>query len=347
MNADQRRFLLVLVLICVHLRSSAVSFAGEIQGVSLAHLHRNGFGYGSDECRKQLEAIKSIGANWVALNDFAYMKAVDQPNLRFGGDRTMGESTIVKCIEDAHALGLKVLVKPHIWSHQFHGNGKWHGDIKFTNEADWDQWFGQYTEYVLFHARIAQKTKADMLCIGVEYEGTSIPQEGRWRKLIAEVRKVYSGPLTYASAYGEWPHIKWWDAVDYIGIDAYFPLASKPNASDAEIRAGWNHVYGFIEPFARKWNKPLIFTEIGYSASSRGALEPWSYDVVDPDPAFQANLYRIALEECSKRDFMAGVFVWKWFTSDQFRKIEGRDPFAMQDREQVLEALREKWIEGK
>jgi hypothetical protein len=212
-----------------------------------------------------------------------------------------------------------------------------------TSEDDWDEWFRQYTEYVLLHARIAQQTKAEMLCIGVEYEGTSATQEARWRKLIADVKQVYTGPITYAAAFGEWPHIKWWDAVDYIGIDAYFPVAAKPSASDAEIRAGWAHVYGFLEPFVRKWNKPLLFTELGYSASANAALEPWSYEIVDPDPAYQARLYQIALEECAKRDYMAGVFVWKWFTSDQFRKIEGRDPFAMQDRPEVLDVLREGW----
>jgi hypothetical protein len=321
-----------------------VASAGDIRGVSLAHLHREGFGYGSDECRRQLEAIKSVGANWIALNDFAFMRSVTEPNIRFGRDRSMTEQHIIRCIEDAHSLGLKVLIKPHIWSHQFMNNNKWHGDIKMASEADWDQWFAQYTDYVMFHARIAQKTNAGMLCIGVEYEGTTGSQEARWRTLIQQVRTVYRGPLTYAAAYGEWPKIKWWDAVDYVGIDAYFPVASKASASEADIRAGWGHIFGFLEPFAREVKKPIIFTEIGYSASAKAALEPWAYHEVDPDPAYQALLYRVGLEETAKRDYMAGVFVWKWFTSDQYRRMEGRDVFAMQDRELVLAVLRTRWL---
>jgi hypothetical protein len=311
--------------------------------VSLAHLHRGGVGYGSDDCRKQLQAIKDAGGNWIAINDFAYMPAVDRPQVRFGRDNTMREQNVVKCIEDAHALGLKVLVKPHIWSHEFHGNDKWHGDIAMTSEPDWDEWFRQYGEYVLFHARLAQRTKCEMLCIGVEYQGTSASQEARWRKLIAEVRNVYHGPITYAAAFGEWPHIKWWDAVDYIGIDAYFPVAKSRRASEDELRAGWTHVYGFLEPLAKQWNKPILFAELGYSASADAGLQPWAYEVTDPDPAYQALLYRVALEEAAKRQYIAGVFLWKWFTSDQFRKFEGRDPFAMQDREEVLAVLRAMW----
>ncbi len=344
MNADKRRwFVLPLVLICVHLRSSAVTFSSEIRGVSLAHLHRGGVGYGSEDCRKQLQALKAIGANWVAINDFAYMPEVNKPAVRFGGDPTTKEQQLARCIDDAHALGLKVLVKPHVWSRQFHNNQKWHGDIKMTSEDDWDAWFAQYGQYVLFHARLAERTKCEMLCVGVEYEGTSASQEARWRKLIAEVRKVYSGPITYAAAFGEWPQVKWWDAVDYIGIDAYFPVATKPSATEDEIRAGWANVYGFLEPFGKKWDKPLLFAELGYSASSKAALEPWAYDVVDPDPKYQALLYQVALEEAAKRDYVAGVFLWKWFTSDSFRKHEGRDPFAMQDRPEVVEVLRSAW----
>jgi hypothetical protein len=315
----------------------------DIKGISLAHLHRRGMGYGSDACRKQLDAIAATGANWIAINDFAFMRSVTSPEVQFNRDRSMREDDIVKCIDDAHAAGLKVLVKPHIWSHEFWQNHKWHGDIKMSSEADWDAWFGQYGQYVLYHARIAERAKAEMFCIGVEYEGTSGSQEARWRKLIAEVRKVYSGPLTYASAFGEWPKIKWWDAVDYIGIDAYFPVAAKSNASEAEIRAGWDHVYGFLDPFAKQWKKPLLFTEIGYSPSAKAALEPWAYDVVDSDDALQARLYRIALEESAKHDYMAGVFLWKWFTSDEYRRTEGHDPFALQDRQQVIEVLKALW----
>ena len=344
MNADARKWLfLVIASICVHLRSPAVSLAAEIRGVSLAHLHRGDAGYGSDDCRKQLEAIKSTGANWIAINDFAYMPEIDKPALRFGGDPTTRERQIKKCIDDAHALGLKVLVKPHVWSREFHHDDKWHGDIKMTNEPDWDEWFRQYGEYLLHHARIAQETRCEMLCIGVEYQGTSASQEARWRRLIARVRKVYTGPLTYAAAFGEWPHIAWWDEMDYIGIDAYFPVAGRASATEAEIRAGWANVYNFLEPLAKKWNKPILFAELGYSASSKAALEPWAYDVVDPDPKFQALLYKVALEEASKRDYIAGVFLWKWFTSDQFRKFEGRDPFAMQDRPEVIDVLRATW----
>jgi hypothetical protein len=317
------------------------------RGVSLAHLHRGDVGYGSDDCRRQLRAIRDVGGNWIAITDFAYMRAVDQPDLRFSGGGSDREAAIVKTIQDAHALGLKVVLKPHIWSHLFGSAGKWHGDIRMNSEEDWDRWFEQYTQYMLHQARIAQRTGADLLCIGCEYEGTTASQEARWRKLIGRVRQEYAGPLTYASAFGEWPLIEWWDEVDYIGINAYFPVATRAAATEEEIRAGWTDIHRRLEPFARRWDKQLLFTELGYSASSRAAVEPWSYDIVDPQPALQARLYKVALEEAKKRNYMAGVFLWKWFTSDRFRRGEGAEPFVIQDREAVLNSLRQLWTQRK
>jgi hypothetical protein len=180
------------------------------------------------------------------------------------------------------------------------------------------------------------------VCIGVEYEGTSM-QQVRWRKLIADVRAVYKGYVTYAATFMEWKKVPWWDAVDCIGIDAYFPLTDRAMAGDDELRAGWTKVYAELEPLAHKIGKPICFTEIGYSDSSLAGKEPWSYTIVDSSVEYQARLYKVAIEEAAKRDFVAGLFIWKWFTSDDFRRLEGRDPFVMQDREPVLAVLRQAW----
>jgi hypothetical protein len=314
-----------------------------VHGISLAHLHRRGFGYGSEECRKQLSVIKQTGANWIAINDFAYMEKVDRPSVVFERDGTMRGKDLAQVITDAHAAGLKVLVKPHLWSNEFWHESKWHGDIKMTSEADWDEWFKQYGDYVLYNATVADSTKADAFCVGVEYQGTS-GQEIRWRKLIADVRKVYHGPLTYAATFMEWKQITWWDAVDCIGIDAYFPVADHKSATESDLRRGWQRAYDEITPIARKLNRKICFTELGYSDSPKAGQEPWSYDQSEQDPDYQARLYKVALEEASKhQDIVCGLFVWKWFTSDQFRKVEHRDPFVMQDRAKVIETLREAW----
>ncbi len=330
-------FLCGLCVLC----GESLCSAEEVRGVSLAHLHHRAVGYGSEECRKQLTAIASLGANWVALNEFAYMQAVDDPHVRFNLGR--GDDEMKQAIADAHAAGLKVLLKPHVWSRQYYTQGKWAGDIKMNSEGDWDTWFAEYTDFVLRSARIAQSAGAEALCVGVEFQGMTVTQEVRWRRLIAEVRKLYRGRLTYASAFWEAPEIKFWDALDCIGIDAYYAVAEHELAGEEEIRAGWSRVYEKLVPLSKRWGKPICFTELGYTASARAGIEPWSWQVVHPDPALQARLYKVALEEAARHEQVAGVFVWKWFTSDQWKTMEPNEAFCVQDNEQVLQVLREAW----
>ena len=331
-----RTLVLLAFLICPD------AFAEPVKGISLAHIHRRGSGYGSDECRQQLEAIKATGANWIAINDFAYMQSVNDPGLRFERDGSMRREDIIQTIKDAHAIGLKVLVKPHIWSRDFWNGDKWVGQIEMKTDAEWKQWFENYTKYVLYNAQIAAETRADSVCIGVELVKTS-ERESDWRALVAEVRKIYKGPICYSAEFQEWRNIKWWDAVDVIGITAYFPVAGVDSPDDATIRAGWSKVYDELIPFAARFNRTICFTEIGYTPSTTAAREPWSSKIGGEDAQLQARLYRIALEEAAKRDQLVGVFAWKWFTSRQWRRHEHADPFAIQDQAMVLDVLQQAW----
>jgi hypothetical protein len=313
----------------------------EVRGAALAHMMRGGAGYGRESCRKQLAAIAAVGGNWVSVTDFAFMEAVDRPSVRYGMGRSAEGRGIPQTIADAHAAGLKVLVKPHVWSRDFGGNKKWHGDIKMTNEADWEEFFKEYGAYILGQAKIAQEGKAEALSVGCELEGTSLTQEKRWRKLIADVRKVYGGYVIYSAAFAEWDKVPWWDAVDCIGIDAYMPLTDVPDASEEQLHAAWRRIYDKeIGPFQRKWNKPICFTEMGYTASINAAAQPWAYGVERPSVAYQARLYKVALEEAARHDYIRGVFLWKWFPGEGSSDPLRGDPFGIQNRKEVLEAVK-------
>ena len=101
---------------------------------------------------------------------------------------------------------------------------------------------------------------------------------------------------------------------------------------------------GVGEPYQRAWGKPVCFTEIGYTRSAKAGVEPWAYDFsVSDDAGYQARLYRVAMEEIDRRPYMVGAFAWKWFTADDYRAAGERDPFPIQDRQPVLDALTRIW----
>ena len=333
--------MLTTILLALTL-AAPVESSMPVRGVTLAHLHRGDVGYGSPAAARQMSRIAELGGNWVALSDFAYMADVKRPGLRWGGDRSLTRQGIRQSVADAHAAGLKVMLKPHIWSRAFWGGDVWHADIVMQNDADWRAFFDAYTKYVVRDAQLAQEAGADALCVGVEMQGTS-GREADWRRLITEVRRVYDGPITYCAAFEEYADVPWWDAVDAVGISAYFKLTDDRLADEAALRRGWQKVYDELAAFHGRVGKPIVFLELGYTASATAGMEPWAHTPVDPDVDYQARLYRVALEEAGKRDFLLGVFLWKWFTADLYRKMEGGDAFVIQDRPPVLAAIAGAW----
>ena len=109
--------------------------------------------------------------------------------------------------------------------------------------------------------------------------------EEEWRRLIAEVREVFHGPLTYAANFDQYHEVGFWDALDTMGINAYFPLRQTLHEVDArelsEIQTqGWEEIFEGIADFQEKENleKPVVFTELGYTRRRGSTLEPWAGD---------------------------------------------------------------------
>ena len=72
-------------------------------------------------------------------------------------------------------------------------------------------------------ARLAEAHHAAIFCVGLEFTHAQKFAD-RWLKIIAAVRAVYYGKLTYGANWNEYDTVKFWDALDYLGVLAYFPL---------------------------------------------------------------------------------------------------------------------------
>ena len=148
--------------------------------------------------------------------------------------------------------------------------------------------------------------------MGRETDKAAIAREADWRRLIARVREVFKGPLTYSANFDGYARVGFWDALDVIGISAYFPLTEGREPSPERLAAAWDDVMTPLEAFARKENRRVVFTEIGYPAVSSAAARPWDDARGPADVWLQARLYEAALRAVSQRPFMAGTFFWLW-----------------------------------
>ena len=197
----------------------------EYKGAVLAHIHRIGNGYGSDSSKEMHKHLSAIGYNYVQLNTFAYMRNRKDTIIYIGGDPSMATPFVENEIRNLHEAGFKVMLKPHIWigGHDLDPDN-WRSRIDFKAPAERAKWFSSYRDFILSQAALAERSGVEILVIGTELVGMC-KYTAQWKEIIGKVREVYGGKLTYAAEGMNAKNIKFWDVLDYIGIDAYFPLS--------------------------------------------------------------------------------------------------------------------------
>ncbi|MEQ8904677.1 hypothetical protein [Ekhidna sp.] len=269
--------------------------------------------------------VKRINAKWVALIPYAFSRD-GEPQVSFDHSRQWwGEHTDGNCtlIQYAKNNGLKVMVKPHVWAR---GAG-WVGDFDLDSEENWKIWESDYTKYILNHAVKADSMNVELFCIGTEYRIPSKERPEFWRSLIRQVREVYKGKITYAANWDNYENITWWDAVDYIGIDAYFPLASGAHPNIEEIKKGWDPIKKNLSAFSEKWNKPILFTEYGFQSANGAAGNHWEVDESEENAnhQLQADAYEATFQAFENEKWWAGGFFWKWHFTSRYGKWRGTE----------------------
>ena len=290
--------------------SAAGTLTWEYKNATLASWSENDL-YDSAPALRQLA---DTGANSVTFVVSWYTSSQYSADIyRTGG--TASDAALISAIGQARSLGLKVLLKPHLDSQ----DGNWRA---FINPGNADQWFANYTALIDHYADLGNQQGAVALCIGAELisMSTNPAYEGRWRALIAGVRGRFPGKLTYSANWGgegfaeEFPKIPFWDALDYLGISAYFELATTNTPTVASLNASWaSWKANKIVPFQQRWNKPLLFTEIGYRSVDGAARQPWNWGLSGPlDTQEQVDLYEALFQSWGTVPWFSGAQFWFW-----------------------------------
>jgi len=280
---------------------------------------------------------------WISQTPFGWMRRADASRITLAtaGDVYWGETDegIAVTTRMARKFRIRTLLNPHLWV----AGGKdtvWTGEIRMKNEGDWRAWFDSYGAFILHYARLAESNGIEALAVGTELQGTTLGHEEEWRRVIQEVRKVYHGRITYAA---NWDHefeaLPFWDALDFAGVQAYFPLSNKSEATVAELISGWEPHLKTLERVAGRFHRPIVFTEVGYKSSDRASVEPWTWRTDDrPNPGEQARCYEATFRAVWRKPWFRGLFVWKWFPLFDRRRSEGDNNFTPQGKpaEEIL-----------
>ena len=271
---------------------------------------RRGGGYDSSGVGDVLSSLQQLGVDSIALVPFSFMPGPDVPELiRFSGESDAG---INNTTFQARRLGMKVMLKPQIWLR----GGLFPGDVHLQNKRERDLWFFRYRQWILHNARLAEWNGSDLFCIGNELREMT-RYETEWRDLIATVRRIYHGPITYGAHWeNEFEKLPFWDAVDYIGLNNYFPLTRNGDASATALQKGADDVLRRVERLQRRWGRPVLLTEVGFPSKRGGVTEPWNERVSSiVDVEEQARAYEAIFRSFYDKPWFYGMYWWKWYST--------------------------------
>ena len=260
--------------------------------------------------------VVKVQSNSVALMPFGFIKKLESPEIIHNTKRQwFGETKagLKLYAEEFRKYNIKIMVKPQIWV----WNGQYTGLIEMKSEQNWKKLEDSYTSFILIYAEVAQEIEAEVFCVGTELEKFVKFRPEYWQKIIKEIRKVYKGKLTYAANWDEFKRVSFWNELDFIGIDAYFPLTEKESPTVADFEIGWKPHKTEIMRIQSKYEKPIVFTEFGYRSVNYTGREPWQSNRIQGNVNLQAqsNGLQAIYNQFWQEDWFAGGFIWKWFHS--------------------------------
>jgi len=297
----------------VALRPGALA---DVRGMTVS-APRAGQSWGSDAMVETMRGLRELGVNWIAIHPYGSIRGDGEVGgLRLPLD---GQATwLTRPIEEAHRLGLKIMIKPHLA--YWHSPFPWRGAIRFETDEEWERFFTTYTQWITRLAEVC--AGADAFVVGTELDAT-IRHEQRWRAIIEAVRARTAAPLTYAANWDSYTKVPFWDALDAIGVQAYFPLVDHDRPPDpGELALAWRRIAGELAACGRRHDRPVLLTELGYDRSETTARHPWE-DTRNAGPDAEPNAEEVqrrcltaALATLAESDGIAGVFLWKWFPGE-------------------------------
>ncbi len=175
-----------------------------------------------------------------------------------------------------------------------------------------------------------------------------------WARVISEVRQEFDGQLTYAANFDQYHMVAFWDRLDLMGINAYFPLrrrelpASEFAQMEPLLEARWATILESILEFQDNQGlnrMRVLFTELGYVRRANCTIEPWASSGFSVLPSEEGTRLMIWEDQPTDRreraaavaglykanlslggELLAGILYWKLSTEPAHEEVE---PFVL------------------
>ena len=312
-----------------------------LKGFNFAH---EGYGiyngYISKKATASIKKQNEMGSNALALVPYTSMRDSKKPQpFRFSDSpNNENDESLVHSAYEANKMGMFTVLKPQVWV----GGGSWPGDIEMSNETDWKKFFDYYYRWIRHYAFLAEIHEMDALCLGVEFSKATLGHGAEWREMIRKTRGLFQGKITYAANWGaEFENVDFWDELDFIGLNCYYPLSKKDDPTKEELKAKFDTVKTKMKTVYNTFKKPIVFTEIGF----RSINMPWKNPHAQGDESFnevhQQRCYEIIFEGIENEPWCQGILWWKY---PSFLEYRGRENSAFTPNNKLAEATIREWF---
>ena len=255
---------------------------------------------------RELVRLDQLGTDSVALITHEHYRG--GTGIQYHANTAANDERLIRAIRSAHRLGMRVLLKPQVYG----GEAGFAGNICIEEPAARALWMESYRKLILHYARMAQDEGVALFSVGNEL-GCLTKHEADWRKFIASVRRIYSGPLTYAANWGEeFETLRFWDALDFIGLNNYYPLTEWPGQGSDQMLIRAKAVAMKVAQIHQRWQRPVLFTEAGFPSVRGGTFRPWDPPSREPDVSEQAAGYAAIIQAGGDQPWLRGIFWWAW-----------------------------------
>lgn len=290
--------------------------------------------YQREAAQESLQGTAEVSPNFIGIKITQYQDNFNSIDI-YPTENTPDDNDITSIIDLAHARGLKVMLAPQINFPEGSDPSHWHGDIGTEfNEKKWQQWFSSYRRMIYGYANLAQATGVELFVAGNEYIQASLQRPDDWARTIQVVKSIYDGPVTYAAHYeNEFSSMTWASELDLLGLNPYFKLTDTGGVGKEELKIAWDNIIrDVILPTVLKWNKKLVFPEIGYLSAQGTSITPWKYTLnndpnIPVDVNEQAICYQALYESFWKYSFSwwQGVCWWNWSTDPSLNGLDNKE----------------------
>ncbi len=265
-------------------------------------------GYADPQIANVLGSLQDNHMNTVSVIATWYQPDRRQPSFARTG-RTPTNDSIRAIAAEAKRRGMRFVIKPHIDL----TNEEWRGTISMRNETDWTIWFENYRHYIAEYSELANELDADLLVIGTELKQTVSRPE--WQLIIRTVKERYDGPIVYAANWDNINSVPFWTELDFIGVDAYWPVSSSRQPTLEELKLANQQWVTKLEELADRQGKQVLLTEFGYQDRDGTTMTPWWVDPGSPDSEEQALAYEAMLSEVTSSSRIHGAMSWMTYKS--------------------------------